>query len=217
MRPDADIDKDVETELDWDPNLDATDIGVVIKDGVVTLSGFVHSLNEKWEAERAARSVAGVLAVANDLEVRLPQLGDRTDPEIARDVVNAIRHEVPEIADSIKVVVNNGAVTLEGKVPWHGQLVRAAAAAGRVRGVAVVTNLAEIAPHTAPENIKRKIAEALKRNAVIDAARIAVEAQGSEVVLTGTVRSWAERKEAEEAAWRAPGITKVDNRITIDI
>ena len=216
MRSDVAIKKDVEDEIAWDPVLDAGEIVVAVKDGVVTLGGFVHSLTEKWEAESAATRVDGVLGVANDLEVRLPSLGDRPDPEIAQDAVTALLYSVPEEADNIKVVVKDGWATLDGEVTANHVRERAADAVRRVRGVIALTNLLKVVPRVSPKEIQRSIEEALARNARLTGSRIAVAVNGTEVVLTGTVRSWAERKEAELIAWRAPGVSQVDNRITIE-
>jgi osmotically-inducible protein OsmY len=215
MRADEDIKRDVEAELRWDKDIDSTDIAVAVKDGVVTLTGFVRSYTQKYEAERAAKRVAGVLAVANDLEVRLPVIHQKPDPEIAREVVEEIKSELPYSHSMIKAIVNNGWVTLEGDVEWNYQKERAEAAARRVRGVKGITNFIMIKPRVEPEDVKQKIEEAFKRNAEVDANNIQVETHGSEVILKGTVRSWAERQEAERVAWLAPGVRKVENRITI--
>jgi osmotically-inducible protein OsmY len=215
MRNDSDIKRDVEDELRWDPDIDATDIGVAVKNGVVTLSGFVRSYGHKYEAEADAKRVAGVAAVANDLEVRLPAIDERPDPEIARDAVSALKNQLPLSWERIKVVVTNGRITLEGEVEWNHQRELAESALRRIKGVKGITNLVQLKPKVRPDDVKRKIEEAFKRSAEIDANRVTVEANGSEVVLRGTVRSWAERQEAERAAWAAPGVTKVDNRIII--
>jgi osmotically-inducible protein OsmY len=215
MRSDADIRRDVEDELRWDPDLDATDIAVSVNNGVVTLAGFVRSYTEKFEAEVDAKRVAGVLAVVNDLEVRLPNIDERPDPEIARDAIARIKGELPYAWEEIRVIVKNGWVTLEGEVEWNYQRERAEEAVRRVRGVKGISNSIQVKPQVPPAEIRRKIEEALRRTAEIDASRITVETNGGEVILRGTVRSWAERQEAERAAWWAPGVTKVDNRIIV--
>ena len=217
MRSDNDIKRDVEDELRWDPDVDPTDIGVAVKNGVVTLSGFVHSYMQKWAAERAAKRVAGVVGVANDVEVRLPAVDERPDPEIARDAVVAIKSYLPLASEHIKVIVSKGWATLEGNVEWNYQRQDAEKAVRGVKGVKGVSNLIQLKPRTAPspEEIQRQIEAAFRRSAELDANRITVETHGSEVILKGTVRSWAERQEAERVAWLAPGITKVENRITI--
>ena len=215
MRSDSDIKRDVEDELRWDPDIDATDIAVSVNSGVVTLAGFVRSYMQKYQAETDAKRVAGVLGVVNDIEVRLPGIDERPDPEIARDAIAQIKSELPYSWEKIRVVVKKGWLTLEGDVEWNYQRERAGEAVHRVRGVKGITNSIEVKPRVAPTEIKRKIEEALRRAAEIDASRISVETNGGEVILRGTVRSWAERQEAERAAWWAPGVTKVDNRIII--
>ena len=215
MRSDIEIKRDVEDELKSDPDIDATDIGVAVKDGVVTLSGFVRSYRQRRGAEEDAKRVAGVTAVANDIEVRLPSIDERPDPEIARDAINQIKSELPYSWEKIKVIAKNGWLTLEGEVEWNYQRTRAEHAVRRVRGVKGVSNTIQVKPQVAPLEIKRKIEDALRRAAELDASRITVETNGGEVILRGTVRSWAERQDAERAAWRAPGVTKVDNRISV--
>ena len=215
MRSDSDIRRDVEDELRWDPQIDATDIAVTVKNGVVTLAGFVRSYMQKYQAEADAKRVAGVVAVANDLEVHLPDFGERPDPDIAREAVDRIKSELPFAWDRTRVIVKSGWVTLEGEVEWNYQRERAEDAVRRVRGVKGITNFIEVKPRVAPSEIRRKIEEALRRAAEIDASRITVETVGSEVILRGTVRSWAERQEAERATCSAPGVARVDNRIII--
>jgi osmotically-inducible protein OsmY len=215
MRSDSDIKRDVEEELKWEPNVDATDIAVVVKNGVVTLTGFVRSYAHKLAAERAAKSVSGVIGLANDLEVRVPGADERPDPEIAREVAAELKVWLPASSEHIKPVVKNGWVTLEGEVEWNYQRDYAERAIRWIKGVKGVSNLIRLTPRVTPTEIKRKIEEAFRRSALIDANRVTVEASGDAVMLGGTVRSWAERQEAERAAWLAPGVTRVDNRITI--
>jgi osmotically-inducible protein OsmY len=215
MRSDEEIRRDVEAELRWDPDLDESDIAVAVKDGVVTLTGFVKSYKDKWQAERAAKRVHGVLAVVNDLEVRLPGVDERPDPDIARDAVAAIKSQLPFSYENIKVIVKNGWITLEGDVEWNYQREAAERAVRRVTGIKGITNLIQVRSKARPLEIRRQIEEAFRRSAEIDAQRITVETDGSTVILKGTVRSWAERQEAERAAWSAPGVTNVINQIVI--
>jgi osmotically-inducible protein OsmY len=215
MKSDNEIERDVRDELKWDPDLDASDIAVSVKDGVVTLAGFTKSYTDRREAEIAAKRVAGVRAVANDIEVRLPAIDQRPDPDIARDAVAALKAALPISYDRIKVVLNDGWLTLEGGVEWQYQKTTAENAVRRVKGVKGVTNVITVKPKVQSTELQRKILDAFRRNAEVDANRITVEANGSEVVLKGTVRSWIEREEAERVAWSAPGVTRVEDRIVV--
>jgi osmotically-inducible protein OsmY len=178
--------------------------------GVVALSGFVRSYPQKTQAERDAKRVAGVVGIANDIEVRLPLIDERPDSDIV--ATRRTRYS----ADGIKVVGKNGWLTLEGTADWNYVRQRAESAVKRIRGVKGVTNSITLKPKVAPYEIRRKIEDAFRRSAELDASRISVEANGSEVALRGTVKSWAERREAERASRAAPGVTGVDDRIIIN-
>ncbi len=207
----------MEDELRSDPDIDATDIAVAVKDGSVTLTGFVRSFRQRRRAEQDVKRLAGVVGIANNIEVRLSIIHRRPDSEIARDAVEAIKRDLPLSWEKIKAIVEDGWITLEGEVEWHYQRERAEEAVQGLRGIRGVTNKIEVRPRVPPMEIKRRIEQALRRSAELDASRISVEASGSEIILRGGVRSWAEREEADRAAWSAPGVTKVDNRIKINV
>lgn len=215
MKTDSEIERDVKAELGWNPDLKSTDIAISVKDGVVTLAGFVPRYIDKYEAEKAAKRVAGVLAVANDIEIRLPAVDERPDPEIAREVVTALKNQLPFSHERIKAVVRNGWVTLEGDVEWQYQRLTAERAVRPLKGVKGIINDIKTKPRVEPSDIKQKIQQAFRRSAEVDANQITVETSGGEVILKGKVRSWVERDEAERVAWRAPGVTKVDDRIVV--
>ena len=217
VRSDIDIQRDVLEELKWDARVQPNEIGVSVKNGVVTLTGWVDSYTKKWAAEEAAHRVRGVVAVANDIEVRLPVSSERTDAEIAEAVVRALDWDAFVPLDKIKVTVAKGWVTLEGEVEWQYQKQDAERVVRRLTGVRGVSNLITVKPQTPPPSeLKKRIEEALVRSAKLDAERIRVEVQGNKVILSGTVRSWAEKEEAERVAWLAPGVLSVDNRITVE-
>ena len=177
MRTDSEIKKDVEDELRWDPDIDATDIGVAVHNGVVTLAGFVRSYMQKTQAERDAKRVAGVLGVANDIEVRLPYINKRPDPEIARDAIQKLQTELPYSSQFIKVTVKDGQLTLEGALEWNYQRERAEKAVRTVRGVVGVTNNITLRPRVSASDVKRQIEEALKRSAELDASRSRIKSR----------------------------------------
>jgi osmotically-inducible protein OsmY len=216
FRSDTDIQKDIIAELHWEPSLRDDDIAVAVREGVVTLAGFVDSFADKWRAERVAGRVKGVKAVANDLEVKLPSSSQRPDPDIARAVLDALKWNISVPADRIKVKVEKGWVTLEGEVDWYYQREAAERSVRSLTGVKGVSNLITVAAKPAPSDIKEKIKDALQRGAQFDAEHITVEIQGSKVILRGTVRSYAEMRDAERAAHNAPGVTEVENRLTVD-
>ena len=213
VRSDREIQADVLSELQWDQSIQASEIGVAVKDGVVTLTGTVDSFLKKWRAEEAAHRVAGVNAVANDITVRT--LGERTDADIAAAALHALKWNAGVQAEKIHVTVDKGWVTLKGDVEWQFQRQEAERAVRRLWGVKGVSNLITVKPVASPTDLKKKIEDALVRTAEIDAKSIAVEVQGTRAILRGKVRSWAERQEAERTAWLAPGITSVENQITL--
>ena len=214
-RSDNSLRDDVLLELKWDPKISsASDIAVAVKDGVVTLSGFVPSFWEKDAAEKAVKRVYGVRGIANDIEVKL--FWQRTDPEIARDAVRELESHVSIPADRIKVTVKDGWVRLEGTVDWEYQKSLAQSAMKKLKGVSGVTNKIQVTPKASAAEVKSKIEEALRRSAELDARRITVKIEGSTVKLYGSVSSWAERDEAERAAWSAPGTTMVENHILVN-
>jgi osmotically-inducible protein OsmY len=216
-RSDEEIQRDVLDELKWDARVRPNEIGVAVKDGVVTLTGWVDSYLKKIAAEEDAYHVPGVKAVVNDIEVRLPGSAQRSDPDLAKAVLDALKWDAGIPTDKIQVTVDHGWVTLKGEVEYYFQKRDAERAVERLSGVRGVTNLLVVKSQPTPSDLKEQIEKALVRNAETDARRITVEVVGSKVILRGTVSSYAEKKEAEEVAWSAPGVTEVDNRIIVSL
>jgi osmotically-inducible protein OsmY len=205
----------VQSALDWEPSVDPSDIGVSVDDGVVTLRGNVASYAERMAAERAVLHVYGVKAVANDLAVHLGSLFERTDTEIARAAVAALKWNALIPKDKITVTVASGWLTLTGAVDWQYQRDAAFRAVRDLTGVKGVTNSVTVKSHVKSTDVRDKIEAAFKRSAEIDARRVNVTALNGKVILSGNVHSWFERQEAERAAWAAPGVTQVEDRLTI--
>jgi Predicted periplasmic or secreted lipoprotein len=210
---DRELQEQVLAALDWEPGVDAARIGVSVSDGVVTLRGTVTTLYEKWTAERAARHIFGVRAVANDLDVA--PTAARSDPAIAQVAANALEWDSAIPDNAVKVTVRNGWITLTGTVAWQYQKSAAERIVQRLYGVKGVANSIIVKPEASPADVKTKIESAFKRSAEIDAQRVKVDARDGTVTLTGSVHSLVEREEAERAAWAAPGVTHVDDRLMV--
>jgi osmotically-inducible protein OsmY len=201
-------------ELEWDPEVDSAHIGVVAKNGAVTLTGYVSNYAEKWAAVKAAERVAGVIAVADELEVRLPNSSQRDDSAIAQSIAQALRSHI-SVPDSVDAEVRHGFVTLRGEVDWGYQLEAAERVARNTLGVKGVANLITVKPKVKPEQIEQRIANAIKRMANLDANQITVTTSNGTVHLSGRVHSWYEKRLAEQEAKSAPGVSKVDNQIAV--
>lgn len=216
MKTDSEIQKDVMDELRWDPILTASEIGVAVKKGIVTLSGTVNTYAKKIAAEEAAKRVAGVKAVAEDMEVKVSGSGKKNDTEIAEAVLNELKWHSSVDADKIKIKVEDGWVTMEGEIDWEFQRRAIHNVVENLLGVSGIIDNIKVIPTLRSKDIKQKINAAFHRSATIDSDKIHIDTSGSKVILKGKVRSWAEKKDAENAAWLAPGVSAVENQIEID-
>jgi len=215
MRGDRELQSDVIGELAWEPRVDAAEIGVSVESGIVILNGTVKSFPEKWAAESAAQRVKGVKAVTDEIVVTLPGSNERSDTDIAREAVNALALNSVVPRNRIKVLVAKGWITLEGTVDFHYQRTEAEMAVRNLIGVRGVTSQINVKPAVSIADVKSQIEKALERAAEMDAKKIVVEIHGNQVVLRGTAKTWAERDQAERAAWAAPGVANVQDRIEI--
>jgi osmotically-inducible protein OsmY len=215
MKTDSQLHKDIVDEMRWDPRVKVAEIAVSAKDGVITLTGVVDTYAQKYAAERVVERVSGVRAIADDLQVKIQHSLLRSDTDIAHAAVNALRWDTEVPDEKIAVKVENGWVTLKGEAEWNFQKAAAERDIRYLAGVKGVSNLIVVKPKVSAYEVKSKIEAALKRNAELDAKHITVEALGGKVTLTGSVRSWTERSDAERAAWAAPGVVEVDDRLAI--
>ena len=216
MKSDMELQRDVLDELKWDPAVNAEQIRVEVKDGLVTLAGCVESFAEKWAAEWAAKRVAGVKALAVEIRVEPTRFRELTDADLARAAENALKWHAHVPQNRIKVRVEKGQITLEGEVEKQFERETARQVVLHLAGVTGVSNQIVLKPKVEPTEVKEKIEAAFKRSAMVDANRITVKAEGGKVVLTGTVRTWEEYQDAERAAWAAPGVREVKNLLKIE-
>lgn len=216
MKTDIQIQKDALDELKWQPFLNSSEIGVAVKNGIVTLTGNVDSYTKKLSAERAAKKVAGVKAIAEDIQIGVSPSYRKTDPEIAEAVFNALKWHSAVPEEKVKIKVENGIVTLEGELEWEYQRVNAGTAIQNLSGVRSVNNLITVKPKLTPFELEQKIRAAFQRHATIDAGKVNVSTIGNKVILTGKVRSLAESEDAEDVVWAAPGVYQVENKLAIE-
>jgi osmotically-inducible protein OsmY len=215
MKTDTQLKRDVEEELGWEPRVNAAEIGVAVVDGVVTLTGHVDSWAEKSAAERAVKRVEGVVAVAEEIQVRVPGISQRTDADIARSAASSVSWNTWVPKDTVTVKVEHGWLTLEGEVQARYQKDAAEEAVRGLLGVNGVSNQIVIKPKVKPGNVKDAIQRAFARSATIDAGKVGIDVHGGRVTLHGTVRSWVERQDAETATWAAPGVVEVQNLLRV--
>jgi osmotically-inducible protein OsmY len=214
MKTDIELREDIEEELLWEPSVSATEIGVIVDKGIVTLTGSVDTFPKKWEAQKAALRVSGVKAVANEIEVKLTTSSRRADEEIARAASNALEWNIV-LPKDLQAVVEDGWVTLKGKVNWRFEKRAAEDTVRGLTGVKGITNTITVKSRVAPSLVKAKIEAAIIRNAFLDAKGIQVKADDGKVTLEGTVYSWLEKEQAEDAAWSGPGVNEVDNKLVV--
>ena len=215
MKTDTQLQSDVMAELKWDPSFNAAEIGVEVKNGVVTLSGHVDKYAEKWAAERAAQKVSGVKALAIELDVALPGASNRSDGDIARTAENVLEWTTNWPKDHVKVMVEKGWVTLSGELDYEYQRQLASSSVRHLMGVTGVSNQVTIKSKLTSSTVKSDIEAALKRRALTDAQEIMVTVNGSKVTLTGVVHSWSERDMVSDSVWNTPGVTDVNDNISV--
>lgn len=215
MKSDSQLQLDVMEELKWEPGVDHERIGVSVTDGVVTLSGSIGSYAEKLLAEKTVRRIKGVRAVAEDLKVRYDWQPKTSDSQIAKRVADILAWDPLVPKERINIIVEDGVVKLTGKVDWNYQRDLASEDTAKISGVVRIDNRVEVAPPIATADVRHRIEQAFERQADLEAEEIKVEADGSKVTLTGNVSSWSKRNLAERAAWAAPGVTKIEDRLVV--
>ena len=216
MKSDIQLRDDVQAELNWTPEVKTSDVGVIARDGVVTLTGHLASHAEKYAIERAVQRVHGVKAVAIELTVKLPFDNQRTDADIAMAAERALEWNALVPHDKIRPMVEKGWLTLTGDVEWEYQRSAAERAVRDLMGVTGVSNMVKVTPKVSPTNVEKNIQDALSRQAAREAKHVSIAVDGSQVTLRGTVHSWAERDAVQGAAWASPGVSVVVNDLRVD-